>query len=53
MQEGCKEQLQEKGRPHVSPSAQTEKPSPGSCGAASLLSQSQNSLASLGGTPSP
>jgi hypothetical protein len=36
-----------------SPSAQTQKRSPPRAGAAGLISQSQNSLASLGGTPSP
>ena len=40
-------------RAHVSPSAQTEKLSPANLGAEPPVSQSQNSLASLGGTPSP
>ncbi len=40
-------------RAHVSPSAQTEKLSPANLGAEPPASQSQNSLASLGGTPSP
>lgn len=38
---------------HLSPSAHTEKGRPPSCGAALLASQSQNSRASVGGTPSP
>lgn len=38
---------------HVSPRAQTEKCVRVSSGAELLESQSQNSLASLGGTPSP
>ena len=45
--------LGEDERPHVSPSAQIEKLRPASFGAAGPASQSQNSLASLGGTPSP